>query len=132
MRNDLKVRLKGEFPAFFRDLYGPPQETCMHRGCECGDGWFEIVRALCLRLQADIKARPEIDLRLTQVKEKFGLLRVYCEGGDDRVMAIIREAQDASAEACEECGRREGVVHDKRSTLCLVCRTTRHPSISEA
>src|SRR4051794_751713 len=38
MDRRLEARLRDEFPAFFQELYGPVEETCMHRGCECGDG----------------------------------------------------------------------------------------------
>ncbi len=125
MRGDLEAKLKEEFPTFFRDMYGPVWETCMHWGCECGDGWFSLVRHLCLGLQSYLKERPDFDFKFSQVKEKFGLLRIYSEGGDERTKALIKEVQDTSSEVCEECGRREGVIHDNRSTLCSFCRETR-------
>ncbi len=122
MKRDLEAKLRDEFPTFFRDMYGPAKDTCMHWGCTCGDGWFSLVRQCCLGLHAYLGEHPELDFKFTQVKEKFGLLRIYSEGGDDRTQALIEEAQDTSAQVCEECGRREGVIHDNRSTLCPVCR----------
>lgn len=39
-----------------------------------------------------------------QVKEKFGTMRVYVKGWDDRVEDIIRFAESMSAVTCERCG----------------------------
>lgn len=40
----------------------------------------------------------------TQVKEKFGTLRFYYNGGDDVVSGIERMAESMSAVTCETCG----------------------------
>ena len=39
-----------------------------------------------------------------QIKEKFGTLRVYVIGGDDRVHELIEFAELMSAVTCEACG----------------------------
>ena len=39
-----------------------------------------------------------------QVKEKFGTLRFYYEGGDDVVAGMVRMAESMSEVTCEECG----------------------------
>jgi ribosomal protein L37AE/L43A len=38
------------------------------------------------------------------MKEKFGTLRVYVIGGDDRVQTLIEFAEQMSAVTCEDCG----------------------------
>jgi hypothetical protein len=40
----------------------------------------------------------------TQVKEKFGTLRFYYNGGDGVVRGIERMAESMSAVTCETCG----------------------------
>lgn len=40
----------------------------------------------------------------SQVKEKFGGLRFYVEGGDDVTSAMIDMAESLSVVTCEECG----------------------------
>lgn len=40
----------------------------------------------------------------SQVKEKFGCLRVYYYGGDDYIDGLVRMAESMSARTCEECG----------------------------
>jgi len=67
---------------------------------ECGEGWKGIVTDLCERLET--LARPQ--LKIAQIKEKFGDLRVYVEGGDEAVHALIREAEARSSTICEWCG----------------------------
>lgn len=39
-----------------------------------------------------------------QIKEKFGGLRFYYEGGDDQVSGMVRMAESWAAVTCEECG----------------------------
>ena len=43
-------------------------------------------------------------VQATQVKEKFGQLRFYIDGGDDRVEASISFAESMSLKVCEVCG----------------------------
>jgi hypothetical protein len=39
-----------------------------------------------------------------QIKEKFGGLRFYYEGGDDQISGMVRMAESWASHACEECG----------------------------
>jgi hypothetical protein len=41
---------------------------------------------------------------VTQVKEKFGTLRFYYNGGDDYIRGLVSMAEAMSATTCEECG----------------------------
>lgn len=40
----------------------------------------------------------------TQVKEKFGGLRFYYNGGDDYIRGVVDMAEEMSYVTCEECG----------------------------
>ena len=42
---------------------------------------------------------------LDQVKEKFGTLRFYYQGGDDVIDGMVRMAESMSGVTCEECGK---------------------------
>lgn len=44
--------------------------------------------------------------RFAQIKEKFGTLRMYYSGGDERTDAITSFAELMSATTCEVCGNR--------------------------
>lgn len=48
------------------------------------------------------KATPQVVA--VQVKEKFGTLRFYVDGGDDCTRGMIRIAEAMSGVMCEECG----------------------------
>ncbi len=48
------------------------------------------------------KACPQVIA--DQVKEKFGTLRFYYHGGDDKVDGMVRMAESMSAVTCETCG----------------------------
>lgn len=65
-------------------------------------------------------------LVFTQIKEKFGTLRVYSSGGDEYCQGIIQMAEAMSGIICEECGargqRREG---GWIMTLCGKCEIKR-------
>lgn len=41
---------------------------------------------------------------ILQIKEKFGTLRFYVNGGNDKVDALIEYAEEMSAHTCEICG----------------------------
>jgi hypothetical protein len=76
MRQFLEQRLCQAFPEIFEDRNKSPQESNMAFGCDCGDGWFDILEELCQQLQA-IREESGIITRATQIKEKYGTLRFY-------------------------------------------------------
>ena len=41
----------------------------------------------------------------TQIKEKFGTLRFYYQGGDDYIRGLDSMAESMSARICEDCGK---------------------------
>ncbi len=88
-----------------------------------GAGWFEILWSLCVSLEGIAKARlaeAHAPLRVVQVKEKYGSLRMYVEGGTDEVEDMIEAAEAKSETVCEACGA-PGSIHTIRGwdkTLC--------------
>lgn len=44
------------------------------------------------------------DFTAAQIKEKFGTLRFYYNGGDDFIDGVVRFAESASCKTCEVCG----------------------------
>ncbi len=54
-----------------------------------------------------------------QVKEKFGGLRFYCDGGDDFTEGLIQMAEIMSERTCEDCGNK-GKLYKQgwHKTLC--------------
>lgn len=107
------------YPKIFSEMYGPVDKTCMHWGITCGDGWFNLLNALCYKIQSRIDKRAD-DLKngyvihgdfdlipqvvAKQIKEKFGTLRFYYHGGDETIDNYVEMAAAMSAFICEECG----------------------------
>ena len=110
--------LYDKYPELFGQKDLSMQETCMCWGIDCGNGWFEILDQMCKELQA--LKQP---LQFTQIKEKFGTLRVYTNHCSDESEHIISKACDSSENTCEMCGQ-PGKLDGKTwlSTRCTVCK----------
>jgi hypothetical protein len=59
MKTELGKQLCEKFPKLFADRHGDMQETCMVWGFACGDGWFNIIHALCANIQWHIDQSVE-------------------------------------------------------------------------
>lgn len=123
MKKELELNLQAEFPSFFRDLYGDPCHTCMHWGVAVGEGWHNLIHELCVAIKHSLK--PGEDFKFDQIKEKFGLLRIYASGGNKEVYQLLGAAQDESANICEFCGSKEDITTEGSwvQTLCKICRS---------
>lgn len=79
------------------------------------EGW----RPLLEQLGRDLKAaRPTATI--LDAKEKFGTLRVYLKGGDQRTSELVDHAEQRSQGMCEQCGEpaRLMVQDHFYATLC--------------
>jgi hypothetical protein len=72
-------------------------------GFEIGPGWLNLTQELCRSLEEIRKSECPL-LRLTQVKEKWGSLRVYIIGGNQAAELAIDRAENLSRKICEQCG----------------------------
>jgi len=62
---------------------------------------------LCRNIQAHLDWRPEVpQVTVAQIKEKFGELRFYYDGGDEYVKGLVSMAEAISEITCEQCGAR--------------------------
>ena len=115
MKPELDELLCQRYPKIFVDRHGDPKETLMCWGFECGDGWFNIINQLCANIQHQVDWAQEqkekygrgegcSQVVAVQIKEKFGTLRFYTNGGNDQIYGMIRMAESMSAVTCEECG----------------------------
>lgn len=121
MRAELQAALCADFPEVCGSWGGDPRQTCMAFGFDVGDGWEPILRRMMARL-SQLPHAPQ----LTQVKEKWGILRVYISPHTDEAQAIVDRAEADSKTVCEDCGKpgrlREG---GWLRTLCDDCKRTR-------
>ena len=101
---------KARFPDLFRGI--EPWDFAV------GEGWRTIIDDLC----RDLEAMNIHDLRVVQIKEKFGCLRVHIRGADEhpRVYDRIYLAEVQAATTCEQCGK-PGEIGQFLLTLCPSC-----------
>ena len=113
MREELDKKLCEKYPDIFRDRHSLPPKMPIGFGFECDDGWYDLIDALCKRVQNHIDwenkyPQPHSEgieqVVATQVKEKFGGLRFYCDGGDDITRGMVAMAEEMSYRICEVCG----------------------------
>lgn len=116
MKEEFDKLLCEKYPKIFRDRHAPMTETCMCWGFECGDGWYQILNSLCGNIQSYIDwnnksavagykdFQPVEQVVAVQVKEKFGGLRFYYDGGDRHIAGMVRMAEAWAGHSCEECG----------------------------
>lgn len=89
--------MEERFPKMFAGKYG---------GFACASGWWPMLETLCGTIQSHIdhsKGACE-QVVVEQIKEKFGSLRFYVQGGDEYTNGAISLAENLSAGLCEECG----------------------------
>jgi hypothetical protein len=107
-------------------------------GFSCSGGWFFLINYLCHRIQRHIdghnewvekyakKENPIPQVVVQQVKEKFGGLRFYYSGGDEKIAGMVDLAENMSYHICEKCGVMNGTVTVNGGTwiraLCPNCR----------
>ena len=121
-------QMEQRFPKMFNGKYG---------GFACGEGWWPILEKLCSNIQNHIdwkNKQSEIVPQVTvaQIKEKFGGLRFYYDGGDDHINGMVRMAEAWADASCEECGapgkRRDG---GWIKTLCDIHEAERQQRVKQ-
>lgn len=97
------------------------QNNLMAFGFDCGKGWHPLIEeTLDLIEQQDLPDYFEI----TQIKEKFGELLIYCNVYFDAIEDIIESATKKSITICEYCGKsaKLRLINDWWfTTLCDKC-----------
>ena len=107
MRQELDEKLCKDYPKIFANRNGDMTTTAMCWGFECGDGWYPLINLLCKEIQWHIDHNARVETTqfvASQVKEKFGTLRFYGDGGDDKIHNFIWFAESMSGIICETCG----------------------------
>ena len=101
---EFEKHMKERFPKMFSQPYG---------GFAVGEGWWPILQALCANIQHYLnwinknhEKHPVVEqVVVEQIKEKFGGLRFYYTGGDDKIRGMVSMAESWAEHTCEECGK---------------------------
>ena len=96
---DFNDKLTADFPLMYRE------------GADAwvGEGWEPIVYSLSFLIQSHLdfvnrNGKEVAQVEVTQVKEKFGGLRFYYDGGDDYIDGLVSMAETWASNTCEVCG----------------------------
>lgn len=123
MKPELEHQLYEKYPKLFRQKDLSQMETCMCWGVACGDGWHSLIDTACEKLQK-LACETGYTIEFTQVKEKFGGLRMYlhieenkeqqrsidpqrqlsCGAVSELAHTITMEAENQSVTTCDQCG----------------------------
>ena len=114
------------YPILFKQKDLPMTETCMCWGIECPPGWYDVVKDVCDKIETinnTVGKQFKFEIQATQVKEKFGTLRIYLAAysldienmsdEDHNIMYTLEEiCEDVVARAecqteniCKICGK---------------------------
>ena len=92
---------------------------------ECGKGWWPLIEKVAAAIDSFNTAHSETPVEVSQIKQKFGGLRIYHYNAPEDIRQLIDEAVAASWHTCEKCGSTTGVttnLEGYRLTLCPDCR----------
>lgn len=105
MKKEFDELLTVRYPEIFVDRHSTVDKSPMAWGFSCGDGWFTILDNLCSIIKFHLEQYPDVPkVRAAQVKEKFGNLRFYYDGGDEFIRGLVQMAEAMSATTCDRCG----------------------------
>lgn len=125
-------KLKQDWPQFYSNIW-----------TECGGGWYHILDNVAYNIRSILKFNnlpydENIPFKFTQIKEKFGTLRLYynhdiedeCVVG--QIDAVLTFAEDMSGSICEQCGDRGRQTGGGWiATLCSKHKQDRYAEIQE-
>lgn len=161
MRDELEKKLEENF-IFMKKKYSLEKQREQGKignlysafGCECNDGWFELLYSLCQEIdEVYKKANMPVDIVIEQIKEKFGSLRFYYSFRDKEqavhaldflgiggfrymqedtpihkeIANIVKNYEKKSSFVCENCGA-SGKLRTECPwvlTLCDKCHNDR-------
>jgi hypothetical protein len=93
--------MEERFPKMFNEPYG---------GFCVGEGWWPVLANLCANIQHHLDWKNKTaevvpQVTVAQIKEKFGGLRFYYEGGDEQIRGMVSMAEAWAGNTCETCGK---------------------------
>ena len=92
---------------------------------ECGKGWWPMIERVASAIDSFNATHPETPVEVSQIKQKFGGLRIYHYNAPEDLRQLIDEAVAASWHTCEKCGSTAGVTTNLvgvMQTLCPECK----------
>lgn len=89
---------------------------------EYGSGWHDLLIELVMKIE-EIYKKNDMDItefEISQIKEKYGGLRVYAFSSIPEVHDLIHEYENKAETVCDECGA-TGSLHVKDGWFQVLC-----------
>lgn len=121
VHDNFAKKMAEKFPRYFG-------EGKRYGGFAIGEGWYAIIESLMSQIdhytkwKRNMRARdlknfragdisvtvtPKVNwIKVEQIKEKFGGLRFYYQGGDAQISGMVTMAEAWAGRSCETCGDR--------------------------
>jgi hypothetical protein len=127
MQTDLQAYFFKKFPKLYTECGENYPFTLF--GFECNDGWFRLILWLSRYLQTYVDQQNEMaekypdtyqkvdQIKVLQVKEKFGTLRYYYRGGNEHTSAVVQFAEFISGYICEETGKTDNIGYNRKGWI---------------
>lgn len=93
MKEELQKQLQTKYPNLINESLD----------IDCGDGWYNLLDETLNILKHEIEHK-HVECHILQIKEKFGGLRFYMNGGDTFTDGVICLAESMSYHICDVCG----------------------------
>ena len=136
--SDIVSYLASKYPEFFDTKEDADGKKIPYTRCfsGVGKGWYGLLDKLCEDIREKIKecTTAKVIMKISQIKEKFALLRFYTyfEHDDDRgsetvgaIHDLIMKAETESSNICEQCGTRENVETKGPGWITTACEGCR-------
>lgn len=117
MKENLQELLYETYPEIFKDKDLSEDESCMARGIETGDGWWELINTLCEQLQWQTINNGFPQVVAEQVKQKYGSFKFLFRTEEteesqklkrprspEYLRGMVYFAEAMSKTICEKCG----------------------------
>lgn len=104
-----REEIEARYPRVFGRGTHAPDQSVGTVYWEFGYGWDTLIENLAAAIDREIERDPsltegDMPFHIQQMKEKFGTLRFYYSGGNDRIHGLVNLTENLSASVCEVCG----------------------------
>ena len=138
MKKELENKIFERFPTLFPNGRNvDTKKSLMSFGIEVGEGWYDLIYELCEKIERILNQKGNGKLKenfiVVQIKEKFGMLRYYCNGGNKLIWDTISIFEKESSIICEYCGK-PGKLSNNQGwflTLCRDCKNKKQKQYEE-
>lgn len=113
MRKKQKIKtLYRKYPLIFKESRVP---------FECRDGWYKILDELCQELTNFLKEHTDVEIHISQIKEKFGTLRFYYSTEILTIYCNAENLHEVYDPIYKQISHLVDIAENKSNTTCEVC-----------